>query len=173
MTECGPIITYARWNQTKLYSCGKAAPRMQVMIDSADPQNVPGEILVKGDNVFLGYYKNEQATAEAFTEDGWFRTGDMGIIDSDGFLFMPYVNESLVIEDNNGLRALVYPDSEMAAADGLSKDEMLARIQQSIKEMNAHQPNYCKVGAVELFPEEFEKTPKKSIKRYLYQRSNN
>ena len=86
---------------------------------------------------------------------------------------MPYVNESLVIEDNNGLRALIYPDSEMAAADGLSKDEMLARIQQSIKEMNAHQPNYCKVGAVELFPEEFEKTPKKSIKRYLYQRSNN
>ena len=86
--ECGPIITYARWNQTKLYSCGKAAPRMQIMIDSADPQNVPGEILVKGDNVFLGYYKNEEATAEAFTEDGWFRTGDMGVIDSDGFLFI-------------------------------------------------------------------------------------
>ena len=174
---------------------------MQVMIDSADPQNVPGEILVRGDNVFLGYYKNEQATAEAFTEDGWFRTGDMGVIDSDGFLFikgrcksmilgpsgqniypeeiegeinnMPYVIESLVIEDNGGLRALVYPDSEMAEADGLSKEELLSRIQQSIKDMNAHQPNYCKVGAVELFPEEFEKTPKKSIKRYLYQRSNN
>ena len=201
MTECGPIITYARWNQTKLYSCGKAAPRMQIMIDSSDPANIPGEILVKGDNVFLGYYKNEQATAEAFTEDGWFRTGDMGVIDSDGFLFikgrcksmilgpsgqniypeeiegeinnMPYVIESLVIEDNGGLRALVYPDSELAVADGLSKDELLAKIQQSIKEMNAHQPNYCKVGAVELFPEEFEKTPKKSIKRYLYQRTQN
>ena len=86
---------------------------------------------------------------------------------------MPYVIESLVIEDNGGLRALVYADTELAAADGLTKDEMLARIQQSVKEMNTHQPNYCKVGAVELFPEEFEKTPKKSIKRYLYQRTNN
>lgn len=201
MTECAPIITYDDWQTNREFSCGKAAPNMEIKIDSPDPETVSGEVLVRGMNVFLGYYKNEEATRSAFTADGWFRTGDMGVIDSDGFLFikgrcksmilgpsgqniypeeiegeinnMPYVNESLVIEDNNGLRALVYPDSEMAAADGLSKDEMLARIQQSIKEMNAHQPNYCKVGAVELFPEEFEKTPKKSIKRYLYQRSNN
>lgn len=201
MTECGPIITYAPWNKTKLYSCGKAAPRMEIRIDSPDPRNIPGEIEVRGANVFLGYYKNEEATRESFTSDGWFKTGDMGIIDDEGFLFikgrcksmilgssgqniypeeiegeinnMPYVTESLVIEENGRLVALVYPDSELAAADGLDKTRMLEKIKASVKEMNEHVPNYCKVGAVELFPEEFEKTPKKSIKRYLYQRSNN
>lgn len=200
MTECGPIITYAPWDKNKLYSCGKAAPRMQVKIDSADPANIPGEILVKGENVFLGYYKNEAATAESFTPDGWFKTGDMGVIDSDGFVFikgrcksmilgpsgqniypeeiegeinnMPYVVESLIIEDKGRLVALVYPDYEMATADGLSNDQLLEKLKLSVKEMNEHVPNYCKVANVELFPEEFEKTPKKSIKRYLYQRSN-
>lgn len=201
MTECGPIITYAPWNNTRLYSCGKAAPRMQIKIDSEDPANVPGQILVKGDNVFLGYYKNEEATRESFTEDGWFKTGDMGVIDADGFLYikgrcksmilgpsgqniypeeiegeinnMPYVIESLVVEDNGKLVALVYPDSELAAKDGLSKEALLEKLKSSVKEMNEHVPSYCKVASVELFPEEFEKTPKKSIKRYLYQRTNN
>jgi long-chain acyl-CoA synthetase len=200
MTECGPIITYAPWDKNKLYSCGKAAPRMQIKIDSADPANIPGEILVKGENVFLGYYKNEAATAESFTPDGWFKTGDMGVIDSDGFVFikgrcksmilgpsgqniypeeiegeinnMPYVVESLIIEDKGRLVALVYPDYEMATADGLSNEQLLEKLKLSVKEMNEHVPNYCKVANVELFPEEFEKTPKKSIKRYLYQRSN-
>lgn len=199
MTECGPIISYAPWDKNRLYSCGKAAPRMELKIDSPDPANIPGEILTRGDNVFLGYYKNEEATKASFTEDGWFRTGDMGVIDSDGYLYirgrcksmilgpsgqniypeeiegeinnMPYVSESLVIEDNGRLVALVYPDSEMAAADGLSDAQVLAKLNASIKEMNEHVPNYCKVASVELFPEEFEKTPKKSIKRYLYQRS--
>lgn len=200
MTECGPIITYAPWDQNKLYSCGKAAPRMQIKIDSDDPQNIPGQIMVKGDNVFLGYFKNEEATKEAFTEDGWFKTGDMGVIDSDGFLYikgrcksmilgpsgqniypeeiegeinnMPYVVESLVIEEKGRLVALVYPDYEMATADGLNNAQLLEKLKLSIKEMNEHVPNYCKVANVELFPEEFEKTPKKSIKRYLYQRTN-
>ncbi len=198
MTECGPIITYAPWNEAKLYSCGRPAPRMEVMIDSADPANIPGEIMVKGDNVFMGYYKNEEATKEAFTEDGWFRTGDMGVMDSEGFLFikgrcksmilgpsgqniypeeiegqinnMPYVNESLVVEDDGRLVALVYPDMESATADGLTKEQMLDKIKAAVKEMNDNEPAYNRVASVELFPEEFEKTPKKSIKRYLYQR---
>ncbi len=198
MTECGPIITYAPWNEAKLYSCGRPAPRMEVMIDSSDPANIPGEIMVKGDNVFLGYYKNEEATKDVFTEDGWFRTGDMGIMDSDGFVFikgrcksmilgpsgqniypeeiegqinnMPYVNESLVVEDSGKLIALVYPDIEAATADGLTKEQMLDKIKASVKEMNENEPAYNRVATVELFPEEFEKTPKKSIKRYLYQR---
>ena len=199
MTECGPIISYAPWDKNKLYSCGKAAPRMQIRIDSDDPRNIPGEILVKGDNVFLGYYKNEEATRDAFTEDGWFRTGDMGIMDKDGYLFikgrcksmilgpsgqniypeeiegdinnMPYVVESLVVEENGRLVALVYPDAELAAADGLTNEQLLEKIRASVREMNETVPNYCRVSKVELFPEEFEKTPKKSIKRYLYQRS--
>ncbi len=198
MTECGPIITYAPWNETKLYSCGRTAPRMEIMIDSSDPANIPGEIMVKGDNVFLGYYKNEEATREVFTEDGWFRTGDMGVMDSDGFLFikgrcksmilgpsgqniypeeiegqinnMPYVVESLVVEDAGKLIALVFPDLEAANADGLTKEQMLEKINAAVKEMNEHEPAYNRVASVELFPEEFEKTPKKSIKRYLYQR---
>lgn len=201
MTECGPIIAYAPWNETKLYSCGRVVPRMEMKIDSSDPENIPGEILVRGDNVFLGYYKNEKATKEAFTEDGWFRTGDLGVIDSDGFLFikgrcktmilgpsgqniypeeiegeinnMPYVIESLVIEDNGKLTALIYPDSELAVANGLDKAQLYETLKASIKEMNTHNPNYCSVANVELFPEEFEKTPKKSIKRFLYQRSGN
>lgn len=198
MTECGPIITYAPWNENKLYSCGKIVVGMEIKIDSADPRNIPGEILVKGDNVFLGYYKNEAATRKAFTDDGWFRTGDMGIIDSDGFLFikgrcksmilgpsgqniypeeiegeinnMPYVIESLVIEDNGRLTALVYPDSKLAEADGLDKEQLLATLKANVKEMNAHIPKYYNISSVELFPEEFEKTPKRSIKRFLYQR---
>lgn len=201
MTECGPIITYAPWNENRLYSCGKAAPRMELRIDSADSERIPGEILVKGDNVFIGYYKNEEATKDAFTPDGWFRTGDMGVIDKDGFLYikgrcksmilgpsgqniypeeiegeinnMPYVTESLVVEESGKLVALIYPDMEMAAADGLGTAELLEKFNAAVKEMNEHMPNYCKVASVEIFPEEFEKTPKKSIKRYLYQRPSN
>lgn len=198
MTECAPIITYAPWNEARLYSCGRPAPRMQVRIDSNDPINEAGEIQVKGDNVFLGYFKNEQATNDAFTEDGWFRTGDLGVLDQDGFLYirgrsksmilgpsgqniypeeieseinnMPYVIESLVIEDNGNLVALIYPDMEMAEADGLDRAKLQQKLQESIVDLNKELPNYCKLANIEIFPEEFEKTPKKSIKRYLYQR---
>ena len=198
MTECAPIITYAPWNEARLYSCGRPAPRMQVRIDSNDPINEAGEIQVKGDNVFLGYFKNEQATNDAFTEDGWFRTGDLGVLDQDGFLYirgrsksmilgpsgqniypeeieseinnMPYVIESLVIEDNGNLVALIYPDMEMAEADGLDRAKLQQKLQESIVDLNNELPNYCKLANIEIFPEEFEKTPKKSIKRYLYQR---
>ncbi len=198
MTECGPIISYAPWDQLRLYSCGKAAPRMEIKIDSPDPKNIPGEILTRGANVFLGYFKNQEATDASFTEDGWFKTGDLGVMDDDGFLYikgrsksmilgasgqniypeeieseinnMPYVVESLVIEDNDLLVALIYPDMEQAEADGLSKKELLEELNNSVKEMNSNSPNYLKISSVELFPEEFEKTPKRSIKRYLYQR---
>jgi Long-chain acyl-CoA synthetases (AMP-forming) len=200
MTECGPIITYAPWNKTKLYSCGKAAPRMEFKIDSKDPKNIPGEILVKGDNVFLGYYKNAEATKAAFTDRGWFRTGDMGTQDADGFLYLkgrcksmilgpsgqniypeeiessinnlPFVIESLVIEDNGALTALIYPDFEHMREEGLTEEQLLAKLKEGVQIANLEQPNYCKVTKVEIYPEEFAKTPKRSIKRYLYQRSN-
>lgn len=198
MTECGPIISYSHWDNVRLYSCGKAAPRMEIMIDSPDQANIPGEILVKGDNVFLGYYKNEEATKSSFTSDGWFRTGDLGVIDKDGYLYikgrsksmilgpsgqniypeeieseinnMAYVSESLVIEDNGLLVALIYPDNDQVAADGISRAQLIDSLNASIKDMNVNFPNYYKVSSIEIFPEEFEKTPKRSIKRYLYQR---
>ena len=200
MTECAPIITYVHWNKTKLYSCGKAAPRMRIKIDSDDPKKVPGEVLVKGENVFLGYYKNEMATKDAFV-DGWFRTGDMGVIDGDGYLYlkgrcksmilgpsgqniypeeiesilnnMPYVVESLVIEDDFKLVALVYPDFEQAQEDGLDREQLQAKLKEGVQLANLELDQYCKVHDVEIVDQEFEKTPKRSIKRYLYQRGVN
>ncbi|MEF9986718.1 MAG: AMP-binding protein [Bacteroidales bacterium] len=198
MTECAPIISYAPWNNTKLFSCGKAAPRMEIKIDSQDPRNIAGEILVKGANVMLGYYKNKEATADAFTPDGWFRTGDMGIIDYEGFLFikgrcknmilsssgqniypeeiesvinnMPYVVESLVIYDEGQLIALIYPDVELFAKEGLSKEDITKKMEENIALVNIDMPNYSKILGVRVMPEEFEKTPKRSIKRYIYQK---
>ena len=196
MTECAPIITYDDW---KLYSCGKAAPNMEVRIASADPVNIPGEIQVKGANVFLGYYKNETATSEVFTEDGWFRTGDMGVLDADGSLFIkgrtkcmilgpsgqniypeevetvlnsqPYVVDSLVIEDDGGLTALIYPDFQQGAKDGMDQRAFLQYIKDQLPEWNKELPNYAKLKKIEVMSEDFERTPKKSIKRYLYQRN--
>ena len=198
MTECAPIITYDDWNVEKLYSCGKAAPNMEIKIDSADPANVPGEILVKGANVFLGYYKNEEATDAVFTADGWFRTGDMGIVDSEGSLFIkgrskcmilgpsgqniypeevetvinsqPYVVDSLVVEDDGGLTALIYPDFQQGAKDGMSQDKFIKYIEGTLPELNKELPNYARLKKIEVMSEDFERTPKKSIKRYLYQR---
>ena len=198
MTECAPIITYDDWKEEKLYSCGKAAPNMQVRIASANPVEIAGEIQVKGANVFLGYYKNEEATAEVFTEDGWFRTGDMGILDEDGSLFIkgrtkcmilgpsgqniypeevetllnsqPYVVESLVIEDNGGLTALIYPDFPQGAKDGMNQRAFVKYMEERLSEWNAILPNYARLKKVEVMSEDFERTPKKSIKRYLYQR---
>ena len=198
MTECAPIITYDDWKEEKLYSCGKAAPNMEVRINSVDPANIPGEIHVKGANVFLGYYKNEEATAEVFTEDGWFRTGDMGILDEDGSLFIkgrakcmilgpsgqniypeevetvinsqPYVVDSLVIEDNGGLTALIYPDVALGARDGIRQRDFQGYFDNVLPELNKELPNYAKLKKIEIMSEDFERTPKKSIKRYLYQR---
>lgn len=199
MTECAPIITYDDWKEEKLYSCGKAAPNMEVRIASADPANIPGEIQIKGDNVFLGYYKNEAATSEVFTEDGWFRTGDMGVLDADGSLFIkgrtkcmilgpsgqniypeevetvlnsqPYVVDSLVIEDDGGLTALIYPDFQQGTKDGMDQRAFLQYIKDQLPEWNKELPNYAKLKKIEVMSEDFERTPKKSIKRYLYQRN--
>ena len=198
MTECAPIITYDDWKVEKLNSCGKAVVNMEVRIASADPQNIPGEIQVKGDNVFLGYYKNEEATQEVLTEDGWFRTGDMGVLDAEGSLFIkgrtkcmilgpsgqniypeevetvvnsqPYVVDSLVIEDNGGLTALIYPDFPQGARDGMKQEEFVKYLEGTLTELNKELPNYAKLKKIEVMSEDFERTPKKSIKRYLYQR---
>ena len=198
MTECAPIITYDDWKVEKLNSCGKAVVNMQVRIASADPQNIPGEIQVKGDNVFLGYYKNEEATQEVFTEDGWFRTGDMGILDAEGSLFIKgrnkcmilgpsgqniypeevetvinnqlYVVDSLVIEDNGGLTALIYPDFAQGARDGMKQEAFVKYLEGTLSDLNKELPNYAKLKKIEVMSEDFERTPKKSIKRYLYQR---
>ena len=199
MTECAPIITYDDWNVEKLNSCGKAAPNLEVKIDSADPVNVAGEILVKGANVFMGYYKNEEATKAVFTEDGWFRTGDMGVLDTDGSLFIrgrskcmilgpsgqniypeevetvinsqPYVVDSLVVEEDGGLTALIYPDFAQGAKEGMSQKTFAKFIEDTLPELNKELPNYARLKKIRVMTEDFERTPKKSIKRYLYQRS--
>ena len=198
MTECAPIITYDDWSVEKLYSCGKSAPNLEVKIDSSNPENVPGEILVRGANVFLGYFKNAEATADVFTEDGWFRTGDMGVIDSEGSLFIkgrskcmilgpsgqniypeevetvinsqPYVVDSLVVEDEGGLTALIYPDFQQGARDGMNQASFAKYIEDTLPELNKELPNYARLKRIKVMSEDFERTPKKSIKRYLYQR---
>ena len=199
MTECAPIIGYADWKDAKLYSCGKQVLNMEIRIDSPDPQNIPGEVLVKGANVFLGYYKNEEATKSVLGEDGWFHTGDMGVMDSDGYLFLKgrskcmilgpsgqniypeeiegvvnnvtYVVDSLVIEDHGALVSLIYPDYHQAELDGLSKSQLEAKLLETLPEINKQIPNYAKISKMEFMPEDFERTPKRSIKRYLYQRN--
>ncbi len=198
MTECAPIISYDDWKTNREFSCGKTAPNMEIRIDSADPETVPGEVLVKGMNVFLGYYKNDDATRSAFTEDGWFHTGDMGVMDKDGYLYlrgrskcmilgpsgqniypeeiecvlnnMHYVVDSLVIEDHGGLTALIYPDFHQAEVDGLDKEALVKDLENSLLVTNKELPNYARVAKIEIMPEDFERTPKRSIKRYLYQR---
>lgn len=198
MTECGPIISYAPWKTHALHSCGRAAPRMEIRIDSTNPSEIPGEILVKGANVMLGYYKNEAATQAAFTEDGWMRTGDMGVMDAEGNLFikgrcktmilgpsgqniypeeiedqlntMNLVSESLVIDIGGGkLEALVYPDFEAADKEGVSFEQLGSIMEQNRIALNQIIPAYSQITKIRLMTEEFEKTPKRSIKRFLYQ----
>ncbi|MDR0667336.1 MAG: AMP-binding protein [Prevotellaceae bacterium] len=197
MTECGPIITYEDYSKTPLYSCGKATPRMEVKVDSPDPATIAGEILVRGDNVFIGYYHNEAATREALTDDGWLRTGDVGVMDRDGYLYIrgrcksmilgpsgqniypeeiedyinnkPYVVESLVLEQDGKLVALIFPDHAAAETDGI-RDQELHQLMEDIRvKVNEELPAYSQLASVKIRPEEFEKTPKKSIKRFLYQ----
>lgn len=200
MTECAPIISYEAWDSARLYSCGRPARYLEIKIDSKDPQNVPGEILVKGPNVFLGYYNNEDATKAVFTEDGWFRTGDMGVMDEDQFIYikgrckcmllgpsgqniypeeiedsinnLKFVSDSLVIEDssNNKLVALIYPDYVKAKQNGLDSEALKARLENDIKAVNKERPSYERITKIEILENDFERTPKKSIKRYLYQK---
>ena len=199
MTECAPIICYAHWDKVKVGSCGRAALNMQIRVDSDDPQHVPGEVQISGPNVCLGYYKNDKATRDSFTDDGWFRTGDMGVIDQDGYLFLRgrskcmilgpsgqniypeeleavinnvlYVVESLVIEDNGGLTALIYPDYHQGDLDNITRKDLEQRILSALPEINRQLPGYAQIKKIEFMPEDFERTPKRSIKRYLYQRN--
>lgn len=195
-TECAPIITYTDYHDFVPTSCGKAVVHMEVKIDSPDPHNIPGEILARGTNVMLGYYKNEEATKAVLDEGGWYHTGDLGLMDENGYVFikgrsknmllgangqniypeeiedklnsMMLVVESLLIQKDEKIIALVYPDYEEAKNMGLSKDDLQHVMDQNLLELNAMQPSYSKVSSIKLMDEEFEKTPKKSIKRYLY-----
>lgn len=194
-TECAPIITYEDWKNFKQGSCGKAAPRMEVKIDSKNPHNEVGEILVRGTNVMLGYYKNEEATKETLV-NGWYHTGDLGIMDKEGNLFikgrsknmllgangqniypeeiedllnnMTLVNESIVIQKGDKLYGLVYPDFEEAEKLGLQTNDLAGVMEQNRTELNAALPSYAHLSGIKIYNEEFEKTPKRSIKRFLY-----
>lgn len=197
MTECGPLISYSFWSEFKERSCGKVVDRMQVKIDSDDPQNVVGEILTKGANLMLGYYKNEEATKATFTEDGWLKTGDLGLLDKDNFVFIkgrnknmilgpsgqniypediedklnnsPYILESLAIEENRKIVALIVPDTEVLKAENILPEQYDSLFENEIREINSKLANYSKIASYRLRIEEFEKTPKRSIKRFLYQ----
>ena len=198
MTECAPLICYEDWKKFKAGSCGKAVTNMEVKVLSADPANIPGEIICRGDNVMLGYYKNEEATREVIDADGWMHTGDLGVIDEEGNVTikgrsknmllgpsgqniypeeiedklnnMPYVSESIIIQALDGkLAALVYPDFDLAFANGLTEDAIAKQMEANRVALNAEVAAYEQVARVKIYHEEFEKTPKKSIKRFLYQ----
>jgi long-chain acyl-CoA synthetase len=197
MTECGPLISYAPWNETRQGSAGRVVSRMQVRINSDDPANKVGEILVKGMNCMAGYYKNDEATNEIFDADGWLHTGDLGLMDNEQFIYikgrcksmilgasgqniypeeveavlnsMDLVQESVVRDMGDGkLEALIYPDYEMADAMGIDEHDLEKRILDLRNEANQLLPGYQNISKMTLYPEEFEKTPKKSIKRFVY-----
>lgn len=197
MTECAPLISYAPWAENQQGSCGQIVDRMEVKINSDAPASNAGELLVRGDNVMLGYYKNPEATSAAFTDDGWLRTGDLCTLDNNGFLYirgrsknmilgpsgqniypeeieqqlnnMPYVSESLIVEENNRLVALIYPDIENGQKQGLSFIDLTKLMKDNITTLNKDLPSFSQIESVKVLQEEFEKTPKRSIKRYLYQ----
>ena len=196
-TECAPIICYRDWHTFAPGSCGRAALHQKVEIDSPDPRRIPGEILTKGPNVMLGYYKNPEATAETIDQNGWYHTGDLGTMDEDGNVFingrsknmllgpngqniypeeiedklnsMTMVMESIVVQRDTKLVALVHPDMDEAKAMGFSMDDLKNIMEQNRNGLNEMIPAYEKITEIEILEEEFEKTPKKSIKRYLYQ----
>lgn len=197
MTECGPLISYDHHYDFVPTSCGKILPIMEVRVDSPDPYNTLGEIQVRGENVMKGYYKNEEATAAAFTEDGWLKTGDLGAIDENNRIYLrgrsktmilgasgqnifpeeieaklnnlPYVTESLVVTRSNKLVALVYPDYETMNLAGLSSKDLDVIMEENKQVLNKSVANYETISTIHIYPTEFEKTPKKSIKRYLYE----
>lgn len=197
MTECAPLVTYAPWQEQRPASCGRIVDRMEGRIDSPDPVNVPGELWVRGQNVMKGYYKNKEAT-EAVMKDGWMNTGDLCTMDSDGFLYirgrnknmilgpsgqniypeeieqkinnLPLVSESIVIEDNGKLEALIYPDLDLATKEGIAVSDLEKLMNDNINQLNKELPAYSQIAKVRMRYQEFEKTPKRSIKRYLYQK---
>lgn len=197
MTECGPILAYDSWKTFKQGSCGKAVPRMELRINSDDQQNTVGEILAKGDCLMTGYFKNPEATQAALDKDGWLHTGDMGIIDADGYLYIrgrcknmilsangqniypeeiedklnntPFVSESIVVDRSGKLVALIHPDADQINAENLSEEQLNEAITNNLKELNLQLPAYSQLTSYELYKDEFEKTPKRSIKRFLYQ----
>lgn len=197
LTECAPILGYSDWKTFVPHSCGRPAPRMEIKIDSSDPANIPGEIVARGMNVMLGYYKNQEATDAAIDKDGWLHTGDMGVMDAGNNMFIrgrvknmllsgtgqniypedvekeissiPYVAETVVVQRDTRLIALVYPDREAAAEAGLKDDAQIKKFFESHKAaINANLAAYSHVNMFEIVENEFEKTPKKSIKRFLY-----
>lgn len=195
-TECAPLVCYADWKEFKPGSCGKAIARMEVRIDSPDPENTVGEILCRGDNVLLGYFNNEEETRKTIDTDGWYHTGDLGVMDKDGFLYirgrsknmllgpsgqniypeeiedklnaMQIIAESVVIQKDARLYGLVYPDPDEVKNAGLTPETLAETIEQVRRELNADLPAYEQLAGIKIMKEEFEKTPKKSIKRYLY-----
>ena len=197
MTECGPIICSSRWETLKLASCGKATTRMEVRIDSPDPKTHAGEIVCRGMNMMLGYYKNPEATAQIIDANGWLHTGDLGTIDDEGYVTvrgrsknllltssgqniypeeiesklnnMPYVAESLIVLQHDKMVALIYPDFDDAFAHGLQQADIIKVMEANRVELNQQLPNYSQISKVKIHFEEFEKTAKKSIKRFMYQ----
>jgi long-chain acyl-CoA synthetase len=197
MTECGPIISFEDWTKFKLGSCGKAAPRMELKVLSSNPAEIPGEIVTRGTNVMLAYYKNEEATRQVIDEEGWLHTGDLGLIDAEGNLTikgrsknmilgpsgqniypeeiedklnnMPYVAESIIVSQSGRLVGLVYPDFDELFANGLKHDDLTRIMEENRVALNAMLPAFSQIAKMKIFHEEFEKTPKKSIKRFLYQ----
>ena len=195
-TECAPLICYSDWHDFVPGSCGRAVSNMEVKILSKDPANISGEIVARGMNVMLGYYKNPEATKEAIDEEGWYHTGDIGVMDAEGNVFirgriknmllgssgqniypeeiedslnsMMMVTESVIVQRNEKLTALVYPDYDEAKEMGLDRHDLEEVMEQNRQKLNATLPAYSKITAIELQEHEFEKTPKKSIKRYLY-----
>ncbi|MCF0207909.1 MAG: AMP-binding protein [Bacteroidaceae bacterium] len=195
-TECAPIITYDDYKTARTGSCGRKVVHMEVKIDSPNPENIEGEILTRGYNVMLGYYKNDAATREALDADGWYHTGDLATMDADGYVYirgrsknmlltpngqnvypeeiedklnsMPYVLESVMVQREDKFVALVYPDYAEAEKAGLSSDQIAAQMEQNRVDVNKIIASYAKLQSIELVAEEFEKTPKKSIKRFMY-----
>ncbi|MFZ2286803.1 MAG: AMP-binding protein [Bacteroidales bacterium] len=196
MTECGPLISYDGWKTARITSCGKAVDTLEVKIDSPDQEKIVGEIILRGDNMMLGYYKNDKATKDVIDENGWMHTGDLGVIDRDGYIYIKgrskdmllgpsgkniypeeieslinnykYVNEAVVISEDDKLVGLVYPDYDTLRAAGIGEDGLAAALDEIRKDVNRRLPDYMAVTRFRVHPEEFAKTPKKSIKRYLY-----
>jgi long-chain acyl-CoA synthetase len=196
MTECGPLISYSGWRENRLNSAGRVVDQLEMKIDSPDPENVVGEIMVRGENVMKGYYKNEKATKEIIDKNGWLHTGDLGTMDSDGFLYIkgrsksmilgpsgqniypeeiearinafPMVQESIVVDRKEGLVALIYPDMEMVDAKKMKEHSLETLMESYRKHLNREIPNYMQVARFQVVSSEFEKTPKRSIKRFLY-----
>ena len=197
MTECGPLISYASWKTTQLGASGRVVDELEVRIDSEDPYHQSGEILLRGNHVMLGYYKNEEATKAVLDESGWLHSGDLGVIDKKGNIYIKgrnksmilgpsgkniypeeieavlnnrfMVMESLVIEREHKLIALLYPDFDAVEKAGTSRDHLPEIFKEYIHDLNHHLAKYMRIAGFEIVPSEFEKTPKRSIKRFLYQ----